>query len=1008
MSFQDLRSSLPKLGSSHGRFTLISIDELEEYKSYGLLYEEQYSGCQIYHVWNEDEENLFSFNFKTIPESSNGVAHILEHTVLCGSQNYPVKDPFVMLYKGSMQTFLNAMTYPDKTIYPASSTVKQDVFNLMSVYADAVFFPLLKDEHFRQEGHRLEVNEDGEVEISGVVYNEMKANYSTHDSIAGDWTYRSVFPDTPYAYDSGGDPREIPNLKYSQFLDFHKTYYHPSNCLVFFYGNIPTTEYLDFLEDQVFSRFTPDDLSRRSSFEIPLQPKWSQPRDLEVSYPAQEGSDDGSSVNLTWMTGHSSDVKTSLALELLSDVLMGNPASPIQKLINESDLGEDLSSTSGYENELRQGIFSIGMRGTKTDRAQAVEELIMNGLAQVVQQGINPDLLEGSLRRFEFRSREIKGGGPFGLRLLGRSLRSWLHGERPRHSMDFAPVFSELRAELSTNPRYLETLIQRVLIDNPHRSRVTVYPDFQQVSREEALEAQSVQAKLAGLGDKGPDQVRLWSQRFAEFQAQADAPEDVAKLPFLSVDDIPGDIRVIPNSRDDLADKTQYYYHRVFTNGISYMDMGFDISSLTPAQQLFIPLLTQVLPQLGSADLSYEDMMLQWGLKSGGFSLYGENSKTVDGHSLQYCYVRLKALDSMTGPALDLCTQILTRPDFHRLDYLWELFSEYRNDLRSGIVPSGTNYAATRASMFLDDRAHIDDIWRGVAQLRFIEDLYQRAQNDRDGVLQFLSQALEEVASAIFKPEGLILNVTAEEDQLPVLRGQLTQLVKALREASVSDSGGANSSPVVHQDFLSETLAFIDAGSSEKEGLAHSSMVNFTAMALKASHLTQKQQVEEGVLAHILRTGLLWEKIRMEGGAYGAFASPDGLSSTFVFGSYRDPAIEKTWAAFKESLRIIAENGIDQRTLDLAKIAIAGKELKPLSPAEQGLISFKRVKYGIDDELRSTRRAWLIACSPEQIQTAAARLLDASSRASYAVLADPAAIDQLKQTQGELQRIDIK
>jgi Zn-dependent M16 (insulinase) family peptidase len=242
------RISLPKPGTRFGRFVLESVDPLEEYKSFGLTFREEISGCEIYHVWNEDEENLFSFNFKTIPEDGTGVAHILEHTVLCGSEKYPVKDPFVMLYKGSMQTFLNAMTYPDKTVYPASSTVKADLFNLMSVYADAVFFPLLKEEHFRQEGHRLERGADGEAQIAGVVYNEMKANYSTHDDIAWDKVIRSVFPDTPYAWDSGGDPREIPSLRYSYFRDFHRRYYHPSNCRIFLYGDIPSEEYLEFLD----------------------------------------------------------------------------------------------------------------------------------------------------------------------------------------------------------------------------------------------------------------------------------------------------------------------------------------------------------------------------------------------------------------------------------------------------------------------------------------------------------------------------------------------------------------------------------------------------------------------------------------------------------------------------------------------------------------------------------------------------------------------------------------
>jgi Zn-dependent M16 (insulinase) family peptidase len=1003
MSIESLASNLPEIGTRFGRFLLESVDQLDEYQSFGLLFREEKSGCEIYHVWNEDEENLFSFNFKTIPEDSSGVAHILEHTVLCGSEKYPVKDPFVMLYKGSMQTFLNAMTYPDKTVYPASSTVKQDLFNLMSVYADAVFFPLLKEEHFRQEGHRLERGDDGEIQISGVVYNEMKANYSTHDDIAWDKVIRSVFPDTPYAHDSGGDPREIPGLRYSYFRDFHRRYYHPSNCRIFLYGDIPTADYLDFLEREVFSRFSDEELSRRQSFELPLQPRWDSPRQQRVSYPVAEGSseagDSGCSVNLSWMLEAIDDAETALAVELLSDVLLGNPASPIQKVINESDLGEDMSSTSGFENEFLQLVFSIGMRGTREDRAQAVEDLIMDGLARVVEEGINPDLLEGSLRRFEFRSREIKGGGPFGLRLLSRSMRAWLHGRSPRHSMDFAPVLASLKERIAGDGNYLTGLIRSLLIDNPHRSRVTMVPDANQNARDDRAESDMVSEKLKALGESAADTVAEWTDSFAAFQAEPDRPEDLAKLPFLSVEDIPSEIRTIPNIREDLERGTVLYHHDVFTNGISYLDFGFDISALDHEHQLFLPLLTHMLPQVGSAERNYEDMNLQWGLKTGGFSVYGENSSTIDGRHLQHCYLRLKTLDDMAGEGIALVGEVLSAPDFDDHSYLWELFSEYRNDLRSGIIPSGTNYAAVRATRGLNERARVDDLWRGVEQQRFIEELYAWAGRNRGEALEFLAHRLKELSAWVFSSDALILNVTAEANQANLLRGLLEGFASGL-----GIRGETGLDPDLVRRALGQTAANLGEAPALREGIEHSSKVNFTAMALRASHLSSRGQVAELVLAHILRTGLLWEKIRMEGGAYGAFAVPDGLSDLFVFGSYRDPNITESWQAYVESLQIISDGALDQQTLDLAKIAIAGRELRPMSPAEQGLVSFKRVKYGISDELRTLRRGWLIECRLEEVASAAKRLLSAVEDARYAVLGDPKAIENLAHEYPELRR----
>ncbi len=992
MSLNNLSSSIPEVGTRIGRFILESVDRLEEYQSFGLLFREENSGCEIYHVVNEDEENLFSYNFKTIPEDSSGVAHILEHTVLCGSEKYPVKDPFVMLYKGSMQTFLNAMTYPDKTLYPASSTVPRDLFNLMSVYTDAVFFPLLKEDHFRQEGHRLEKNPEGEIEITGVVYNEMKANYSTHDDIASDHTFRTVFPDTPYAFDSGGDPAEIPNLRYSYFLDFHRRYYHPSNCRIFLYGNIPSRDYLDFLDRELFSRFSPDALKNRGEVEVPLQKTWDAPKSMEVSYPASADEPGGgaTSVNLTWLLGPVSDRKTALAVELLSDVLLGNPASPIQKLINESDLGEDLSSTSGYENEFRQMLFSVGMRGTKPERAQAVEDLIMGGLRDAAENGIHPSLLEGSLRRFEFRSREIKGGGPFGLRLLSRSMRSWLHGEQPRHSMDFAPVLQEVKAELETNPRYLQDLIRELLLDNTHRCRLTVYPDSSQNERESRAERESVDAKLAALGKDGENIVGQWTEEFARFQGTPDTPEAIASLPFLTVEDIPAEVRSIPNSRHRLDASQPLYYHEVFTNGISYVDLGFSISDLPPEYQLFVPLLTHMLPQIGSTSRSYEEVNLDWGLKTGGFSAYGENSSTVEKTNLQHCYLRLKTLDDMSDQGIDLVGEVTRSADFQDLKYLWELFSEFRNDMRSGIVQSGTNYPATRVSRALNSRAYVDDIWRGVIQQRFLEALHQLAMADRSSAMLFLSSRLRELADWIFSSDALIANVTCEAGQFEQLRAQVSAYA-----ASLSSRSAATLPVAEVRGMLPEIGGLLDEEPAGRELIIHSTKVNFTAMALRASHLREREQVAELILAHILRTGLLWEKIRMEGGAYGAFAVPDGLSGLFVFGSYRDPAIEKSWAAYAESLEIIAAGALDQQTLDLAKIAIAGKELRPLSPAEQGLISFKREKYGISDELRQQRRRWLIGCTLDDVLAAAKRLSENCRDAVFAVLADGSVANDL-------------
>jgi Zn-dependent M16 (insulinase) family peptidase len=420
------------------------------------------------------------------------------------------------------------------------------------------------------------------------------------------------------------------------------------------------------------------------------------------------------------------------------------------------------------------------MRGTSEDRADDIERLILDGLSTVAEEGINPDLLEGSLRRFEFRSREIKGGGPFGLRLLSRGMRGWLHGQSAKHTMEFAPVLAAVKARIEGDPGYLTGLIRELFLDNPHRSRVVMVPDAAQNRREQEAESAAVREKLEALGPDAGRRLDEWTAAFAEFQAEPDRPEDIARLPFLSVDDIPRDIRVIPNSREDLADGTPFFFHEVFTNGISYVDLGFDISALPAEYQLLVPLLTHLLPQIGSADRNYEELMLQWGLKTGGFSVYGENSSTIERKHLQHCYLRLKTLDTMSGDGIDLIREIVTGPDFSDRRYLWELFSEYRNDLRSGIIHSGTGYAITRATRGLNPRAGIDELWRGATQQRFTEELYSWAGRDREAAVDFLAAGLRELSAWIFAADALILNVTAEGPQARILRSQLEGLSAAL------------------------------------------------------------------------------------------------------------------------------------------------------------------------------------------------------------------------------------
>ena len=410
-------------------YEILSESELPEYRCNGTLFRHLKTGCELYHLASEDEENVFAFTFRTRPRDGTGVAHIVEHSVLCGSERFPVKDSFLVMARRSLATFMNAFTYPDKTVYPAASAVEADYFNLMDVYGDAVFFPRLTEDTFLQEAHRLEIDAEGRLDIKGVVYNEMRGDYSSSESLATTASYTSLFsPGHPYSFDSGGDPEEIPDLDYEGFKAFWASHYQPSNCRIFLYGNIDVGKQLDFLDSHFLSRF--GQLAVDS--DIPIQAPLVEPRRLEVPYPLAEGADSATSVIVNWLTVPVTDGAEALAMELLSQLLIGHDGAPLAKALRDSGLGEDLSPQCGLDTSFRQIIFSAGLRGTKRGDEAAIESLIVNSVQKAAADGFSAEALDAAMHGIAFANREIRRGmGAYGLRLFNRAARGWLHGAGP-------------------------------------------------------------------------------------------------------------------------------------------------------------------------------------------------------------------------------------------------------------------------------------------------------------------------------------------------------------------------------------------------------------------------------------------------------------------------------------------------------------------------------------------------------------------------------------------------
>lgn len=993
--------------SIHPAYRLLYTVDLPEYNGRGLLLEHEMSGAQVFHIQNDDDENAFAFAFPTYPEDSTGVAHILEHTVLSGSERYPVKDPFLQLMKGSVNTFLNAMTYPDRTVYPAASPVKADLFNLLDVYGDAVFFPLLKPELFRQEGHRLQFTEDGSLEISGVVYNEMKGNYSSHDSIVGELCYQSLFPDTIYRHDSGGDPRVIPDLTYEQFAAFHRRYYHPSNARIFLYGSIPTAEYLQRLDERFLSRF-----KRGSPVEpIPAQPRWSEPRRIDATYPV-DGEDltGRSSVTINWLLAPVIETDRLLEYSVLSEILLGHSGSPLARTLIESGLGQDLSPVVGIESDIAEAVFSVGLRGTEPDRREAIEDLVFATLRELVENGIDSQAIEAALRRVEFREREIKSG-PAGLRAMRRALRAWIYGARPEEGLAIAGAIDRLRSRLEIDPRCFETIISRDLLENPHRSIVTVRPDATQNEREERELRYRLAARRDAMSEVDRQTVLRETEELERMQATPDDPEALAAIPYLSSAEIPLEVRHIDRRIDEHARGGPVYIHDFGTNGIAYIDLAFEFDRLTDEQELLLNLLGASFSELGLPGVPWSVLQEEIGLKTGGLTAYTMNQTRYRDLSeiRRFFVIRLKVLERAWREGADLLARLLTETDFSDGRRLTQVIDELRQDMMSALIPHGHYFSGLRAGIGLSRLPALEERLNGVTQYRALAQFADRAPAETGGALAQLLRTLAD-------PARLTVNLCAEGPVLTEIGAWIDELAGTLAARVVPPGGEASpgaAAPGAAEDAAARLESTTADGAASpptprQEYLLTSARVSYVAQAIPALRFGEEDYAAQDLLAHVLRTGPLWEKIRMEGGAYGAFATNHSTEGYFSFGSYRDPRTAATLTAYREALQGIAAVGVDEATIDQARVALLGRELKPLKPREASFIDFRRGLYDVDDALRRRIREDLQAVDSAALQRVASRLLAGIDSSYVCVLGGTGGLDELRaQRDGDVQVTEL-
>jgi Zn-dependent M16 (insulinase) family peptidase len=962
----------------HG-FVLESIDVLDDYHGYGYFFRHRMSGMEVYHVANDDTENLFAFIFKTPPVNDCGTPHIIEHCILAGSKRYPVRDPFMSLLKGSANTFMNAMTYPDYTVYPAASPLKKDFENLFSVYADAVFNPLLREETFWQEGIRIDATEDGSLNFGDVVFNEMLGELSDHDSIVGRQSIRSLFPDTPYFYESGGDPQDIIKLDYRQFVGYYASHYHPSNCRLFLYGNQDIDERLSFLDEQYLA----DISSMNASGPTSLAKPWTKPKTVVTTSPADGDSvlQEDATVAISWSTSVVEDPLEVLTLSVLTDILLGNPGAPLYKAIIDSQLAKDISQVSGMDTSFRQLPFTVGFKGIDPDKAQQAQQLVLDTLKAIVDEGIPKSLVLNAIKRQEFLLQEPNGDIPMGLRAMNRAVRGWLQGQKPHVTISVAPSLEKLKelvgatsspeGTLFSSDGYFEQWIEKHLLDNPHRCLLVVKPDANHKKRLEAAIGQRLDEVKEKLGKDGMEILRQQSERFSRFEEQRDTPEDLATIPKLLKEDLPETIRNLPQQLVQ-ASTVPLYLQSMETNGIVYLDGMFSVGDLDEEEQLLLPLFTRLLHMSGVDDLSYDQVAVKLRQSTGGLHLFLENSSMAQSTKTTRSGLafRLKCLQRDQESAFSILSDILQRANVDDPERIGAVLNDLISDYESNVSSSGQMYASQRASANFSSILKQNEMWNGLDQWLHLVGI----ERNHGEVVKAIGISLKALQRRVVDRGRLALHLCASPDDLHESEISVQRFVESFPESQTVVM------PVMEIHDTQE-----DVGQS-LEVFRIPSSVSFSALVCRAADPFSPIQSHQAVLAHILTTNHLWEQVRGVGGAYGVSAHIDMLERLCVFSSYRDPRVDGTLQDFRSVLERIAQDGVDQELVDLAIISIISRELRPLYPKQASMIAFRRALYGITDAFRAERRAWTLETTVDDVKVAAAELLRSMDQKTSAVV----------------------
>ena len=928
------------------------------------------TGARHIHLAADDDQNAFLVAFRTVPQDSTGVAHILEHTSLCGSRKYPVRDPFFMMTRRSLNTFMNAFTASDWTAYPFASRNRKDFDNLLQVYLDAVFFPTLNELDFAQEGHRVEFaepeNPDSELLFKGVVFNEMKGAMSSPVSALWQSLTRELFPTITYHHNSGGDPANIPDLSYEELRAFHARHYHPSNAIFMTYGDIPAQEHQVLFQQLALKEFAKEAMD----IGVPDEQRYKKPLRVEDRYAldGEENTRNKTHIVLGWLLDKSIDMEAVMRAHLLSGVLLDNGASPLRHALETTKLGSAPSPLCGLQDSSREMVFACGVEGSEPEQADAVEELVLGVLQQVAEEGVPQERVEAVLHQLELSQREISGDGfPYGLQLMVQALSPTLHGADPVAAIDIDPILNKLHKAIQ-DPGFIKRLV-RELLDNPHRVRLVMSPDKGLSSAQACKEAERLAAMKAAMSETEREQVVKLANELARRQASQDDPE---QLPKVGLADIPEKLVIPTGIERKLAGIPATWFSRG-TNGLVYQQIIIDLPELEPELVDLVPLLGDVMTEVGSAGRDYIETQALQAAVTGGISAHVTVRGAVDNvaNSRGIFVVSGKALARNQAALSTLMLETFEAARFDELDRLRELIAQERMHREQGVTNHGHSLAMAAAASRIAPSAALYHNWHGLAGLKTLKALDDGLKDS--AALKALAEKLERLRDLLLQAPRQFLLIGETEQQTDI-------------EARLTDRWREYKQGMLVTPFTPPATT-----GTVNQAWATSTQVNFCSRAYATVPADHEDAPALMVLAGFLRNNFLHRTIREQGGAYGGGANLDLDSGAFRFYSYRDPRLAETLADFDASITWLQENDHEWRLVEEAILGVISAIDKPASPAGEAKKAFHAALHGRTPEQRRRFRSRVLKVTGADLKRVAEHYLK-PEYAHTAVISDPATL----------------